>query len=577
MYSNKGVYALLLGSGISRSAGIPTGWEVVLDLIKGIAKIKGEDYGNSPEEWYKSTFNKEPDYSVLLDDIAKTATERSQILKGYFEPTDEEREQGIKTPTTAHKAIANLVKHGFIKVLITTNFDRLLERALEEVGVTPTVISNDDNIDGAVPMIHSQCTIIKVHGDYLDTRIKNTKSELESYSEKMNLLLDRVFDEFGLIICGWSGDWDLALRSCIERCKSHRFTTYWTSINDPSDKAKALIELRKAEKINIKNSDSFFKDLEQKVVALEDIYKPHTLSSKVAVSILKRNISLPNNKIIVHDLIMEETYKACNENIRFGMNDTINEQLMLDRIKRYEANIEVLLNLFITGCYWGTKEFSDILIKSIEQIANFDNRSDGYFGWLNLKNYPALLMLYAGGIVSIASKNYHNLYAIAIEAKCRDKAEHNRQTSIGKNIYNYCIFDTKSRAERVLNMVNRYSPVSDYLHSYLREFMKSVIPLDLNYDRAFDYFEYLLGLIYIDIKYREFKENEKSVCGPIGRFRWRYAYNPTESPLNLVNLELDKFGDEWWPLKHGLFDCKKERVIEVKRRYDEFLKTLNWD
>lgn len=36
-------------------------------------------------------------------------------------------------PTVAHKAIANLVKHGFIKVIVTTNFDRLLERALEEI------------------------------------------------------------------------------------------------------------------------------------------------------------------------------------------------------------------------------------------------------------------------------------------------------------------------------------------------------------------------------------------------------------------------------------------------------------
>ena len=34
MHSIKGAYALLLGSGVSRSAGIPTGWEVVLDLIR---------------------------------------------------------------------------------------------------------------------------------------------------------------------------------------------------------------------------------------------------------------------------------------------------------------------------------------------------------------------------------------------------------------------------------------------------------------------------------------------------------------------------------------------------------------
>ncbi|NNU78176.1 SIR2 family protein [Clostridium estertheticum] len=576
MYSNKGVYALLLGSGISRSAGIPTGWEVVLDLIRGIAKIKGDDVGTSPEEWYKDTFSKEPDYSVILNDIAKTGTERSQILKGYFEPNEEEFEQGIKRPTQAHKAIASLVKRGFIKVIVTTNFDRLLERALEEIGVTPTVISNDDNIDGAMPIIHSQCTIIKVHGDYLDTRIKNTKSELESYSEKINLLLDRVFDEFGLITCGWSGDWDLALRSCIERCKSHRFTTYWTSISEPSQRAKDLIKIRRAEKTFINDADSFFKDLEQKVIALDDIYKPHPLSSKVAVSILKRNIALPTNKIIVHDLVMEETVKVCNENIKLIISDTTNEKLMLDRIKRYEANIEMLLNLFINGCYFGGKEFSYIWIKSIEQIANNDNRRSGNTALINLINYPALILLYAGGIASIASKNYYNLYAIAIEAKCGDKAEYNRQTSIGKNIYNYSVFDEKSIAEKVLNMENKYTPISDYLHDYLRVYMKEIIPLDLNYDRAFDYFEYMIGLIYIDRKYDTFKEGEESIWGPIGRFPWKYIHNPTESPKKLVSLELDKLGDEWLPLKHGLFDGKKERVIDIKKRYDEYLKKVDW-
>src|SRR6266436_1579843 len=43
MFSNKGVYAVLLGSGVSRSAAIPTGWEVVLDLIRRLAHLLGED------------------------------------------------------------------------------------------------------------------------------------------------------------------------------------------------------------------------------------------------------------------------------------------------------------------------------------------------------------------------------------------------------------------------------------------------------------------------------------------------------------------------------------------------------
>jgi hypothetical protein len=35
MFENTGVYAELLGSGVSRSAGIPTGWEITLELVNG--------------------------------------------------------------------------------------------------------------------------------------------------------------------------------------------------------------------------------------------------------------------------------------------------------------------------------------------------------------------------------------------------------------------------------------------------------------------------------------------------------------------------------------------------------------
>lgn len=52
LQSSPGVYALLLGSGISRSAGIPTGWEVVLDLINKVSLIEGKSSLTDPEKWY---------------------------------------------------------------------------------------------------------------------------------------------------------------------------------------------------------------------------------------------------------------------------------------------------------------------------------------------------------------------------------------------------------------------------------------------------------------------------------------------------------------------------------------------
>ena len=102
-----------------------------------------------------------------------------------------------------------------------------METALRDKGVVPTLLSSPDQVHGALPLIHTQCCVFKVHGDYLDTRIRNTPTELASYPAEFNKLLDRVFDEFGLVGCGWSADWDSALRNAIERTPSRRFATYW--------------------------------------------------------------------------------------------------------------------------------------------------------------------------------------------------------------------------------------------------------------------------------------------------------------------------------------------------------------
>ena len=116
MHVNRGIYALLLGSGISQSAGIPTGWEIVRDLIRKLARLRGEEHEPShPEKWFTLTFGKEPDYSEILDELVKSSAERTQLLRSYFEPTDEEREEGLKQPTQAHRAIADLVTKGYVR------------------------------------------------------------------------------------------------------------------------------------------------------------------------------------------------------------------------------------------------------------------------------------------------------------------------------------------------------------------------------------------------------------------------------------------------------------------------------
>ena len=180
MQRDTGVYAVLLGSGVSRGTGVPTGWEITLDLVRQLAASQSEDPGSDPAAWYKAKYGREAGYSELLAQLGLQQAERRKMLVPSFEPSAEDLEAKQKVPTEAHRAIARLVARGYIRVILTTNFDRLMEQALADEGVNPSIIAIPEDIAGMEPLVHARCTLIKLHGDYLDARIKNTVEELKA-------------------------------------------------------------------------------------------------------------------------------------------------------------------------------------------------------------------------------------------------------------------------------------------------------------------------------------------------------------------------------------------------------------
>ncbi len=143
IYNNPGVYSLLLGSGVSRAARIMTGQEIMNDLICQVATVQGEELPETPYAWFKEKLKQDPTYDGLLEAMGQSSFERNALLRPYFEPNDDERQKGDKMPTAAHQAIAQLIKQGYIRAILTTNFDRLLEQALADIGVSPSVITTE--------------------------------------------------------------------------------------------------------------------------------------------------------------------------------------------------------------------------------------------------------------------------------------------------------------------------------------------------------------------------------------------------------------------------------------------------
>ena len=86
----------------------------------------------------------------------------------------------------------------------------------------------------------------------------------------MDALLDRIIEEHGFIVCGWSAAWDAALRRAFERRKGRRYTTYWADVVPPGEHASRLIELLEGEFIQVKSADDFFTGIVDKLKSLDD-------------------------------------------------------------------------------------------------------------------------------------------------------------------------------------------------------------------------------------------------------------------------------------------------------------------
>ena len=94
---------------------------------------------------------------------------------------------------------------------------------------------------------------------------KNTVGELSKYNPAVDALLDRVLDEYGLVVCGWSATWDDALRRAVLRTKNRRFSTFWALRSEPTAEARELIDHRQAQVIEIESADQFFDAVAEKV------------------------------------------------------------------------------------------------------------------------------------------------------------------------------------------------------------------------------------------------------------------------------------------------------------------------
>lgn len=123
-----------------------------------------------------------------------------------FEPLD------IETWNDGHAAVAALAATGLLRAVVTTNFDRLIELALDAAGVDASVYCAPEDFErlpdelenGSAP---AAIPVIKVHGsvDRTPTMVDTLRQRVLGRPKALEAALARLFRHHAVLVVGFSG------------------------------------------------------------------------------------------------------------------------------------------------------------------------------------------------------------------------------------------------------------------------------------------------------------------------------------------------------------------------------------
>jgi tetratricopeptide (TPR) repeat protein len=195
-------FSFFLGAGASKQSGIPIASEMIRQFKEQIilqscpAELKTDAEKNdwlAAEDWCRADGS---DYCKYFE---------------KFEPKEFGRQRHIedmikdREPSFGYVVLANLMASGHVNTIVTTNFDDLVYSACTTfTGIRPIVYAY--GVLAAEMRFTAQRTkILKLHGDYLYSKLKNTNSELAEQDPNMARQLRQVLNEYGLIVVGYGG------------------------------------------------------------------------------------------------------------------------------------------------------------------------------------------------------------------------------------------------------------------------------------------------------------------------------------------------------------------------------------
>lgn len=287
-----------------------------------------------------------------------------------------------------------------------------------------------------------------------------------------------------------------------------------------------------------------------------------------AIATLKRYLVDERSRILLHDLVMGEADRLCTKiaTDAAAASSNVARGAILQRLRWYEELSRPLLALFATGCYWGEPAHDSIWAAVIERVGGAAGGRIGTVAGDRMSAYPALLLLYGGGIAAVTREKYSTLQALLVTA--RIYGAEGEQAAVHKLVAEHVIGESARSIEP--EDKKNSAPASIHLHRTLRPIVREFLPSDADYDDAFDRLEYLMALVWVDENPKSARLDWVPSDAPAGKFISK-AVAPRDGIAQRIEHEIEMQKGKWPPLRGKMFGGHAERVISVKERYDEAL------
>ncbi|MBI4299263.1 MAG: tetratricopeptide repeat protein [Chloroflexi bacterium] len=229
-------FALFLGAGASIESGIPGTAGMMQEFKRKLTerwelegkKGRFEDWLKKLPTWKKGASN----YSNLFEAYASTERQRVEHIQKLM---------AMGKPSFGYFCLSQLLSQGYIDTVITTNFDDLVyEACVSWTGVRPRVYAYGAS-SGPVRHEAYRPAIIKLHGDFLYSALKNTEAEVDQQDPNLRAAVRRLQDEYEIIVVGYGGN-DTSIMSLF-KATPRDAGLYWCTHKDgqPNERLREIM------------------------------------------------------------------------------------------------------------------------------------------------------------------------------------------------------------------------------------------------------------------------------------------------------------------------------------------------